>query len=40
MKTLYLIAWAVTRLAFLAFWSFAYPIGTANVWLKGKYLAA
>lgn len=39
-KSLLLIAWAVTRVAFLFFWAFAQPIGEMNVWLKEKYLAA
>jgi hypothetical protein len=39
-RSVYLIAWGITRLAFLFFWAFALPIGELNVWLKGKYLAA
>lgn len=39
MRTLYLIAWAITRLLFLFFWSFAEPIGELMVWLKGKAMA-
>lgn len=39
MRAIYLIAWAVTRLLFLALWSFANPIGQANVWLKNKVVS-
>lgn len=39
MRFFYLVAWGITRLAFLFFWAFALPIGELNVWLKGKYLA-
>jgi hypothetical protein len=35
----YLAGWAVTRLLFLFFWTFAKPLGEATVWLKQKALA-
>jgi hypothetical protein len=35
-RPLYLVAWGITRLAFLLLWAFALPIGELNVWLKQR----